>query len=174
MISVERARALLAYDPDTGLFVWRQKSHPNSHMKVGDRAGSTSSATGYASIKIDGVLYPAHRLAWLLAHGRWPAEHIDHINGCADDNRLSNLREATRSQNRQNAKRQSNNLLGAKGVRWHRQGRCYEARIRVDGKLKYLGLFETVDEAAEAYAKAATEAFGEFARPDTEAPHHGR
>jgi hypothetical protein len=87
---------------------------------------------------------------------------IDHISGDGLDNRRENLRVATRSQNMMNVGVRKNNNLGVKGVRLH-QGK-YEARIQINGRLKYLGRFPAIPEAAAAYAAAAQIHHGEFAR----------
>jgi hypothetical protein len=94
-----------------------------------------------------------------MTFGRWPEEHIDHRNRDTADNRLANLRECSRSQNMGNSKVSCNNRLNMKGVRLHKWGK-YSARIRD----QHLGMFDTVEEAAAAYAAAAAEAFGPFAR----------
>jgi hypothetical protein len=93
--------------------------------------------------------------------GKWPTPEIDYINGNRSDTRWANLREATRSQN--SVWRHTRNKLGVKGV-WVEKNGAYVAQIRSGGKLKYLGTFDTVSQAAAAYAQAAREAFGEFAR----------
>ena len=82
------------------------------------------------------------------------------------NNRRSNLRLATPSQNMQNSRIPSNNSSGFKGAFWHKRERKWQAQIKLNGKKKHLDYFDTVEEAAAAYDKAAIELFGEFARPN--------
>lgn len=92
-LTLERVKELLHYDQETGLFYWNAKRGRCAKLSV---AGSWNSY-GYRRIKVDGRGYPAHRLAWLHVHGRWPQGEIDHINGIKHDNRIANLCEATSS-----------------------------------------------------------------------------
>lgn len=163
MITAEYLRRLLHYDPGTGVFRW--KIWGGERAPAGTTAGSMM-ALGYSTICIDSRHYLAHRLAWLYMTGDWPVVDIDHANLDKADNRWSHLREATRAQNKGNESRRSSNTTGAKGVYWHRQNRKWIANIRRNGKQTYLGSFATRDEAAAAYAAAAKEHFGEFARTE--------
>lgn len=119
---------------------------------------------GYRTIAVDREVNLAHRLAWLLVYGEWPDGDLDHINGERDDNRIVNLRLATRAQNNMNARRPCSNTSGYKGASFCR-GK-WDARIGIDGKDVYLGSFDTPEEAHAAYANAASKVFGEFARLD--------
>jgi hypothetical protein len=89
---------------------------------------------------------------------------VDHVNGNSLDNRRCNLRTATHSQNTMNARAKRGSSTGLKGVSWNKNRKRFEARIRVNGKLLFLGKFVDKHEAHSAYCKAATEHFGEFAR----------
>jgi hypothetical protein len=89
---------------------------------------------------------------------------VDHQNLDRLDNRRSNLRKCTHSQNNTNKKRQSNNSSGFKGVSWHNQDELWRARINVNGKAVLLGLFSNLEDAARAYAEAALRLHGEYAR----------
>lgn len=149
-LTVERLRELLDYDPDTGLFTWRVRTR--NSVKFGDVAGCFSS-TGYWQIQIDGRKHRAHRLAWLYVTGEWPTSDLDHINGIRDDNRIANLRAATRSENGQNQREpQSHNKVGYLGVHSH-QGK-FRAIIILDGKKKHIGCFPTPEAAHAAYLEA--------------------
>ena len=157
MLTADRLRKLLSFNPTSGKFRWRVSK---GGVKVGGVAGFTG-RKGYHQIHIDGTSYQAGRLAWLYTIGRWPKLDIDYINRNRSDIRWSNLREITASQRR--AKARTNNKLGVKGVWITRDGR-YAVRIRVANKRTYLGSFGTLEKASAAYLKAAKEAFGEFAR----------
>ena len=159
-LTQELLRSLLRYDPETGLFTWLD--YRGRFSRVGERAGGPGNH-GYWRIWIDGRFYLAHRLAWLYMTGEWPVGRIDHASGDPTDNRWRNLRSATASQNRANSRLAKNNLLGVKGVRLHRNGQ-YEARIRVNKRLIYLGCFRTIEAAKAVYDAAAREHFGHFAK----------
>lgn len=159
LISAEDARQLVSYDPETGAISWRVKVA--SHTKVG-AAVSTQRYDGYRLIRIRNVLYRQHRLAWLLTYGRWPEGDIDHINGDRSDNRLCNLREATRSQNLMNTVRRKNKT-GFKGVSYHSLSGRYSAAVYVNKKKVSLGYYRTAEEAYEAYCVAAEKHYKDFA-----------
>lgn len=161
-----RLRELLDYDPATGVFTWRVPSSPRSHhhkFQVGDVAGHRH-ANGYLSVWIDGRKYLLHRLAWFWVNGEWPPHDVDHKNRNKSDNRIKNLRRATRTQNNGNIRTPRHNTSGVKGVRWHKQRRKWVAQISIHNRCRYLGIFTSKEDAAAAYMNAAREHFGEFAR----------
>jgi hypothetical protein len=119
-------RELLNYDPETGQFVWRSGS------KVGLSAGSIGGR--YVQIMIAKKNYLAHRLAWLYMHGHPPPVEVDHVNGNPRDNRIQNLRLASKSQNAQNQGRSAKNSSGHKGVSWCNQKRRWRASIKVGNR----------------------------------------
>ena len=158
-LTQERLKEILEYDEKTGLFRWIQP--PENHPRLkGYVAGGC--ATGYVLIKIDGKKRKAHRLAWLYVNGEWPPGDIDHINGCPMDNRMTNLRVATNPQNQANKRTVRGREL-PKGVRKLPSGK-YQARVSVNGEIKSLGSFKSIDEASAAYLCAARSYYGEFAR----------
>lgn len=159
IITQARLHHLLDYDPDTGLFIW---SNPTSRrVKIGRIAGNVDSM-GYVQLSLDNRDYRAHRLAWLYINGEYPSEEIDHINMIRSDNRIANLRRATRHENARNRVAYANSTTGFKGVIRSRDK--FSARITVDGKPLHLGQFDTPELANEAYGAAAKKLFGEFAR----------
>lgn len=154
-LTADRLRELLSYDAETGIFRWRMAR--GSSAKAGDAAGRRESL-GYIQIGVDGRRYMAHRLAWLATHGEWPQGEIDHINGDRDDNRLTNLRQATRSQNLQNLRRaRSDSRSGLLGASWDAASGAWKGQIQVEGKKKHLGLFDTAEAAHRAYLAAKAE-----------------
>ena len=160
MLTMTRLTKLMRYDSETGIFI-RLVSTSNI-VRVGDRADSHV-GNGYRRVWIDGRRYFAHRLAWFYVHGEWPKDEIDHINGNPSDNRIGNLREASRSQNLMNTRLRSDNMVGLKGVTEF--GCRWRATIKDAGKQRHLGLFDTPEAAHDAYRCAAEKIFGEYARP---------
>ncbi len=144
MMTVDRLKSLLEFNPNTGVFNWIKKN--------GKVAGCTS--RGYVLIKIDGFSYPAHRLVWLLEHGEFPEDCLDHINHDRSDNRLVNLREVSRNENSKNKSLHSNNTSGVSGVTWNENAKRWQAQIKVDRKLIYLGVHIQFSEAVDARKNA--------------------
>lgn len=160
-----RAMSLLNYDPQTGLFVWKQYRAANA--RPGDLAGYTCGR--YVTIQIDRLNYRAHRVAWLLRTGAWPTCLIDHINGNGHDNRWVNLREADYCQNAQNRCVSRRNKSGQPGVSKDTQTGKWLSEIGVQGKSIRLGRFECQADAVAARCKAEKHYFGSFARVVREA-----
>lgn len=159
-LSIDRLKEVLDYDPEAGVFTW--KNPTSDRMHVGEIAGRV--ANGYRAIQIDGVRYYAHRLAWFWMTGEWPEAFVDHKNLCKDDNRWVNLREATVSQNGQNARVKKINGTKLKGVRLDKRRGLFYAGITVSRQFNWLGYFDCPVAAHLAYAVAADKLFGEFAR----------
>ena len=156
-----RARLLdvLDYDQEAGVFRWKVS---RGTRKAGALAGNRHD-DGYSYIKLDRVIYRATRLVWLWLYGRWPREHIDHKDGNTSNDRIANLREASRSQNLANAKLKKNSVTGFKGVTV--RGNKFRVSVTKNGKRFHLGHFPSAIEAHDAYVAKARELFGEFARP---------
>lgn len=159
----EQMRALLSYDTLSGNITWASDcgGKDNKRIKAGTLAGCLN-AYGYIVIRVDKVLYPAHRLAWFLESGIWPVQLIDHVNGVRSDNRLENLRLATASQNGVNRRASLPNTSGYRGVVRVRDK--WLAQIGIDGYHKNLGTFDTPEAAYDAYSAAVREHHGEFGR----------
>lgn len=113
-------------------------------------------SNGYRKLSVDGREYLVHRVAWLIVTGEWPECEIDHINGDPSDNRLDNLREATRAENCQNLA-WSGNAAGAPGVSFCKANGLWHAQITIRMKNEHLGYFASKDAAAEAYRAAKAE-----------------
>lgn len=158
MLTQDRLKAMLNYDPETGNFTWLQN---RCKVKAGSLAGYKD--RGYILIRVDQGRYLAHRLAWFYMYNEWPEEDIDHINGCPSDNRINNLRKASRSENLRNIGVRKNSKTGVAGVSYCKASGKYRVSIRATGKRITVGLFETVEEGAKAYREAAEKYHGEFA-----------
>jgi len=150
----------LKYDPATGIWTWIIKI---GKMAINDRAGHLNKFNGYWMVKIAGRNYPSARLAWFYMTGKWPPHQVDHENLTRNDDRWSNLRLATQSQNGANKTLGKTNSTGIKGVRLYRTGK-FSAQIQVEKKNIHLGYFDTKERAGAAYETAARQYFGEFAR----------
>jgi HNH endonuclease/AP2 domain len=162
MITYAELVDILSYEETSGKFVWRKKVGKGKHM-VGDSAGCVKKC-GYVHICVHGRKYQAHRLAWLYVHGKWPAAEIDHINGNPTDNRIVNLREATRSQNVAN-RRKVIRPAWMRGITWNKRERKWKAAIKVNQERIFIGTFDNAEEASRAYQVAAEKHFGEFLPP---------
>ena len=177
-LTAEYVRSILDYDHETGKLTWRARPiemfcdgrHPagdkcsawNARF-AGKEAGSRKTS-GYIMVGVDGLLTPAHRLAWLWMTGAWPKDQIDHINLDKYDNRFTNLRESDQCENMSNRNAPSHNTSGYKGVSWHKYMGMWVARIQTRRKPVVLGYFSSKIEAAAEYQRAAAELHGEFAR----------
>lgn len=153
MLTQERLKELLDYDPDTGAFTW--KVNRTAGIKVGDIAGTNNQ--GYIMIRVDGKKYSAHRLAWLYVYGCWPTNEIDHINRVRGDNRSCNLREVTKQENGWNQSMYKSNKSGFTGVHWSQKESCWVAQIQKRGSKMTLGRYDTPEEANAAYVRAKAE-----------------
>ena len=143
--SQDTLRHLFDYDPITGYLIW--KNTYSNKNKIGTTAGIKDNR-GYIRISIDGVYYQSHRLIWMYVYGKDPIDLvIDHINGNRSDNRIKNLRIVTNQKNLFNQTK-------AKGCHWNKGAQKFEAQIMVNRKTTYLGLFETEQEAHQAYLNA--------------------
>lgn len=161
--AIEVLLLVFAYDPDTGRLTWRRRprEHFTSDRGWRQRNGLAGKAAGWITdrgaiqviFKLGDVKHRhyAHRIAWAIHYGSWPEAEIDHRDGDEGNNRISNLREATRGQNMQNLARQKGKtrLLGA-----YPNGGGFCSRIKVGGVDHYLGQFATEREANAAYLKA--------------------
>ncbi len=175
-VSIDILRELLDYDPETGSLTWRYRSirfFSDQHYcdswnskHAGRPAFTADSGYGYRVGRIFDRLYRAHRVAFALYHGRWPADQVDHIDGDRSQNRISNLRDVSNSTNGKNTKRRNDNVSGEMGVSWCRNRGLWRAYITVDGKQKHLGRFTLKSDAIAARKAALKE--NDFH------PNHGR
>lgn len=133
---------------------------------VGRPAFNYLTSEGYLKGSFLRERYAAHRIAWLIVYGTWPSGEIDHINGCRTDNRIENLRDVTRTENRMNACMMSNNTSGHCGVSWSPSAGKWAAYINLNKKRMWLGFYDRKEDAANA-RKQAESALGFH-------PNHGR
>lgn len=158
-LTLEYVKSILSYDPDTGKFTRLKTEKRNLKFRkdadIGKKPGD------YKQVSIGDGVVRSHRLAWFYSYGVWPRSCIDHINCDKSDNRIVNLREATRGQNIKNSGARRNNRLGVKGV--SKNGNRFHVNICSNGE-KFLWIFDSLEEAAECYAVNSRKLHGEFAR----------
>lgn len=154
----DTANSVLKYDPEAGLLFWKARPvgmfKSERHWKTfrtrfeGKEAFTSTCHYGYRQGQIFGKRYVAHRIIWLMVHGNWPKQDIDHINGNRQDNRLFNLRSVSRSDNLRNTKIRKDNLSGVPGVFWRSDTGAWSVRVNdANGGVVNLGCFKDKIEA---------------------------
>ena len=153
-LTQDKLKGLLNYNPETGIFTRAVDSGRNNCWKKGSVSGYFDASNGYVKVSLLGKRYYAHRLAWLYVHGKFPENKIDHINHNRTDNRLCNLRTVSNTDNSRNCSKQANNTSGTTGVVWDRDLLKWSARIMVNRKCLYLGVFVDIELAKNARKQA--------------------
>lgn len=169
-----RVREYFNYDPETGHLIVKERdrtqfinnaTHQVHLNRVGTWAGTTNHE-GYRKVVVDMANHSAHRIIWLWMTGEWPSYpeyEIDHVNGLRGDNRWSNLRKVSKSENQRNSSKRINNTSGVHGVNWKPassgKGGGWVARIWDGPKHVYLGFFRDIEHAKIA-RKAAERVLG--------------
>jgi HNH endonuclease len=150
-------KSILRYDIRTGNWFWRIA--PCNRVHAGGPAGRLM-ARGYQQIQINGVQYLAHRLAVLYKTGKWPDDEVDHKHGVEHGDQWSNLRSATKQQNKWNARISKRNTSGFKGVWFNARKNRWIAELQVN--------FHRIAKSARTAKEAAT------IRNALAAEHHGK
>ena len=147
MVSIQEIVNRFVYCPESGVV---------SHRATRVQAGKVSNnhKTSYLRISVNGKQLMAHRIIWALHYGEWPKGQIDHIDGNGLNNRLSNLRDVSHSENQRNQRLHSRNKSGYRGVSLDRRTGKWQAHIWSNGKRIYLGRFDTALAAGEARTAA--------------------
>ena len=145
----DEAVRLFKYNPSTGLLT--RKVRTSNSTKKGDIVGCPD-RKGYLQVGVGNDVFFVHRVVWLVVHGVWPTNQVDHINRVKNDNRMENLRSVTNSQNSCNRGKPSNNTSGFVGV--YKHGNKWKACITRKRVCCYLGLFLDKQQAVLARAKA--------------------
>ncbi len=147
VISQERVKELLHYNPKTGIFT--RKVRTANAINEGQRAGNIT-ANGYREISLDNKKYYEQRLAWLYVYGYMPECEVHHKNGIKDNNKLKNLEELSYSCHALTRGLQSNNTSGIKGVWFDKSRSKYTAAVHLNDKKIQLGRYDTFDKAVVA------------------------
>lgn len=163
ILTQETLKKLLHYDPDTGLFIWRARDRcwfpTDGSFKTWNTkfAGKSTgcvrthhSGKSYVVIGIFNKLRQAHRLAWLYVYGKFPENEIDHQDGDGCNNKIKNLRDATRIENGRNIRLPADNTSGFLGVCWDNSREKWMARIKANNRDVYLGRFDLLEDAIKA------------------------
>jgi hypothetical protein len=166
-LTADVARQVVRYEPETGKLFWLRRpreffdsdrDYKRWNTRYADKETFTSrDGEGYHIGCIFNRIYKAHRVAWLVQTGTWPAGHLDHLNGDPSDNRIANLLDVLPAQNQRNRRLNRNNTSGAAGI--YRRGNTgrWGARVYVNGCAKHLGFFDTFEEAVTARLAANKE-----------------
>ncbi len=159
--ALERLQELFHYDPETG-HLTRLKAVRG--MGAVDAVVGTPNSDGHLTVRVDFRICYIHRIAWKMFYSEEPPPILDHINKLCTDNRITNLRGATCSQNSQNRRLGKNNKTGVSGV-YYRQHlpRPWKADIKANGKVIHLGHFATREAAVAARREAEVKYHKEFA-----------
>jgi hypothetical protein len=179
--SADLLRKLLRYEPDTGKLFWRERTpdmFPQSPRSAEHNCavwnGRYAETEAFTAVKSRGYLHGnvlrktclAHRVAWAIHNGEWPKLHIDHIDGNQRNNRASNLRQATSSENGRNSRSAKGSVSKFLGVGFKKANGKWTAQVQVGGRRVHVGYFATEDDAARAYDAAARLHYGQFANPN--------
>lgn len=161
----EVIKNLLAYCPRTGRLFWRYRDGMAGSWNTrfaGKEAFTSVDGGGYRSGRIFNKTYRAHRVIWAMQTGAWPEDEVDHINGDRADNRWSNLREATHSQNLKNRKLHLSSPVGVTGI-GRKRGK-WRARITHNGIQIHIGTYHRIEDAISARLEMSAKLHGEFSR----------
>ncbi len=153
-LTAGRLRELMSYDKETGELTWRvSRGSIKSRSTVGRENGN-----GYLRTSVDGRDYYVHRLVWMYVYGAWPTDQIDHKNGSRADNRITNLRAVTTTENGGNRRQaKANSYTGLLGAHWYSAYGKFSSQIMANGIKMHLGYFNTAEAAHAAYIKAKRE-----------------
>ena len=146
-LSFRQISSLFQYNKDNGLFL--RKTGRGAYKR--EWTAGTRQTNGYMFFIIDGKKYLAHRLAFLLVHGRYPNGVIDHINGVRSDNRIENLRDVSQGQNTKNVKVSVERKMKFAGCYFDSSNGLWAAEAIVKKKRYHLGRFRSKEEAHQVY-----------------------
>lgn len=145
---------LFDFDVTSGIFT--RKTSVAKNTKAGDTVGWLNGC-GYLNVRINRKVYKVHQIVWLYVTGNWPNGVIDHINRIKTDNRFENLRDTTITVNNLNRDVRKDSKTGIPNVTWRERDKCFYASCRRNGKLNYIGKFQTVEDASFAVDKFKAE-----------------
>lgn len=159
LLPVEKIIKLVSYDETSGFLTWLPREASDfsdgkykadrkalswNAQYAGRKVGNIDLSTGYKRTNILGVTYKCHQLAWIVFYKQIPSGDIDHINGDRSDNRIRNLRLASKSMNARNTQRHRDGLAG---VVWDKPVQKWRAQIWSKGKNVCLGFSSCIAQA---------------------------
>jgi hypothetical protein len=159
---ITKAQVSECFEHRDGKLYWKKVAHPNKQYLVGQEAGSIHK-TGYRHVTWRGKIHKVHRLIFLLEYGYLPPE-VDHINGDRQDNRIENLRPATRSENQCNRPALASNTSGYPGVSWHKKSKAWCVRVMKNGKTVVQQYFKDLELAGLVAIEARAKYHGVYAK----------
>lgn len=166
-VTADFFRSKISYDPDSGDLIWLARIDGSRgsnafNARYAGRVAGRVHPEGYITItaRVHGRprIFMAHRVAWLIHFGSWPAAEVDHKNQDKKDNRASNLRICTRQENCRNSSISIRNKTGYTGVSLHGKSGKYLASMMINYKHIQLGVFDSAEEAAKVAAEARSSA----------------
>ena len=176
--SPELLRKLLRYEPETGKLFWLPRTpdffEPGKYSRnrrcavwnaryAHKEALAAKHGNGYLSGALFDQRMFSHRAIWAIQTGNWPTLQIDHIDGDRANNKWSNLRQASRSENMRNMRSHKGSTSKYLGVSWGARDKKWVACIWTNGQRVSLGSHANEIDAAIAYDKAAAQYHGSFA-----------
>lgn len=161
-VSQEQLLAHLRYE--VGKLYWRPRGYGRFDKQFADKEAGCVTDYRYKLMSYNKGNMLVHLAIWIMHNGEIPeGMEIDHINGNPLDNRIENLRLASRSQNAFNTRIRKSNKSGVKGVNWNKANNNWRARITVNKKEIEIGSYETIEEAKVAIAAARIKYHGDYA-----------
>jgi len=160
MVTQELLQSMFDYHED-GYFI--RKKTTSRLGKAGNVAGMLDKNVGYVRVGLAGKNWLLHRLIYMMHYGYMPDE-VDHVNGNKLDNKIENLRAATKIENQRNRTSNSNNTSGHKNVSWSKCHKKWSVTLSYARKKNHIGYFEDVELADLVAQEARDKYHGRFAR----------
>ena len=163
MSTLTQSEALSIFEYRNGDLYWkprlmtRNRPSTKANLKAGNKSGH-----GYLVININKQKYYAHQIIFLMFHGYIP-QIVDHIDCDSLNNKIENLRHATKAENAYNSKIRKDNTSGVKGLVWNKRAKLRMARIYVQKKSINLGYFKDFEEAKMCIENARNAYHAQFA-----------
>ena len=153
-MSITQADVLEFFQYEDGKLFWKKRSA--NRTVVGSQISFVEN-TGYIRVRFKGKHYGIHQIIFLMHYGYIP-EHVDHVDGEKLNNKIENLRAATKSENALNKKVRCDSASGIKNVHWYEPLKKWRVAVSINKKRKHIGYFDDL-ELAELVSIEAREKF---------------